>query len=152
MYYSRKLSLTGRRGFGHTKHVSILIFFLGFGLGGFFEYVFAMLLDFLEKKPLRINHHFTVLKRISLLSLPVWGLIAILFTNGTHSYVNIFLMSAIIGTILEGMLGKFIHRFFGVRIWTYKYGSIGNFTSLYSLPYWGAAGLVFVSIGKFFGL
>lgn len=131
---------------------TFMIFMIGFVVGGFIEYILTFLWEMLEKKPLKINHRFTVAKRVSLLSLPIWGLIALLFTKGSHSFVILFLLSAVIGTLLEGILGKFIKRFFGVRIWTYKYGAWGNFTSFYALPYWGAAGLVFALLGKVLGL
>ena len=130
----------------------LTIFFLGFLVGGCVEYAVALLFDFLEKKPLKINHTFTVGKKISLAVLPLWGILALLMTGVNASLLTLFIVSASVGTILEGILGRFFRKFFGVKIWTYKYGSIGNFTSMYSFPYWGAAGLVFASIGKFFGL
>ncbi len=120
---------------GNTESMhTLLIFLFGFSVGGFCEYLIMLLFDYLEKKPLKINHRFTIAKRISLLSLPVWGLIAMLFFKESYSYVNVFIASALIGTFLEGLLGRFIYRFFGVRVWTYKYGTIGKFTSVYSLP------------------
>lgn len=127
-------------------------FFIGFLVGGLIEYAVAFAFDFFEKKPLKINHRFTLGKRISLAALPLWGFLALLITGVNSSYISLFIFSAIVGTILEGLLGRFFRKFFGVKIWTYKYGSIGNFTSLYSLPYWGAAGLIFAYLGKFLGL
>lgn len=91
-------------------------------------------------------------KRISLLSLPVWGILAVILTNRAYSFLTLFIASALVGTILEGLLGKFLIKFFGVKVWTYKKGVIGDFTSLYAIPYWGAAGLFFGVLGKYFGL
>lgn len=121
-------------------------------MGGIIEYGLTFLLEFFEKKPIRINHRFTIGKKISLLSLPIWGILALLVTYRVYSYITLFLFSALVGTLLEGLLGKFFIKFFGVKVWTYKKGAIGNFTSLYAVPYWGAAGLVFGVLGKFFGI
>jgi uncharacterized membrane protein len=131
---------------------SIFIFFLGFFAGGLFEYVLTLVFDFFEKKPLRLSKKYTVGKKISLFSLPIWGLIALIFLKGTGSYVILFMYSAVIGTFLEGLMGLFIHKIFGVRLWTYHYGKIGNFTSIYSLPYWGVAGMMFALVGKIIGI
>jgi len=109
-------------------------------------------LELLERKPFRINHRFTIGKRISLVSLPIWGILALLFLHNGISYILLFFASALVGTILEGALGKFIRNTFGVKVWTYKKGTIGNFTSIYAIPYWGAAGLVFALLGKYIGL
>lgn len=128
------------------------LFFIGFTTGAFVEYSLAMLLDFFEKKPLRLPKAYTLGKKISLFSLPIWGLIALLFLKGTGSWVLLFLYSAVVGTFLEGLMGLAIHKIFGIRLWTYHHATIGNFTSLYSLPYWGAAGIVFTFIGKVIGV
>lgn len=130
----------------------LLVFFFGFFLGGIIEYLLTFLLEVLEKKPIRINHRFTVGKKVSLISLPIWGVLALLFTRDGMSYVALFAVSALVGTILEGVLGAFLRKVFSVKIWTYKKGSLGNFTSLYAIPYWGAAGLVFAFLGKLLGL
>lgn len=128
------------------------IFSIGFFSGAAVEYAIAMLFDLFERKPFRLPKKYTLGKKISLFTLPIWGLIALFFLKGTHSYVNLFLYSAVIGTLLEGLMGAAIHKIFGVRLWTYHHGSIGNFTSLYSLPYWGAAGIIFGFIGKVIGI
>lgn len=128
------------------------IFFVGFFSGAAVEYATALIFDFFEKKPFRLSKKYTLGKKISLFTLPIWGLIALFFLKGTHSYVYLFLYSAVVGTALEGLLGAAIHRIFGVRLWVYQHGKLGNFTSLYSLPYWGAAGIVFGFIGKIIGI
>jgi hypothetical protein len=128
------------------------IFWLGFSTGAICEYGFAILLDILEKKPLKISHKYTIGKKVSLLSLPIWGLIALFFFHGAAPYVRMFIYASVVGTILEGLMGAAIHKIFGIRIWTYHYGKIGNFTSIYSLPYWGVAGVLFAAIGKMLGV
>jgi len=130
---------------------SVLIFFVGMFLGGILEFLTVFLTDMLFHKKLRINHRFTYRKKISFFSLPIWGLLLLMF-NGSNKYVLVFLYSAVLGTLLEAGMGKLVTRIYGAKIWTYKRGALGDFTSIYSIPYWGAAGVVFASIGKVLGL
>jgi uncharacterized membrane protein len=130
----------------------LAVFFIGFFGGGILEYLMAIFMEILKRKPLRINHRFTLGKKISLISLPIWGILAILFTNGGIPYIMLFIMSAIVGTFFEFLVGKFFKKMFGVKIWTYRQGAIGSFTSFYSVPYWGAGGLVFAFLAKSMGL
>lgn len=137
---------------GNTGYMSpLIIFFIGMALGGLIEVLFAFLFDIAIGKPFRYNHRFTLGKKVSFFSLPIWGLLFLLFDKSTAS-VLVFLFAAAIGTLLEGLMGKGVSRIFGAKIWTYKRGSIGNFTSIYSIPYWGAAGVLFATLGKFLGL
>lgn len=128
-----------------------VLFASGFVTGGVCEYLLAMAIDFFEKKPLRLAKKYSLGKKVSLFLLPIWGLIALLFLKGSGSYVSLFIISALIGTFLEGLTGYLIYKIFGVRLWIYNHGKLGQFTSMYSLPYWGSAGLLFVSIGRHLG-
>lgn len=129
---------------------ALFLFFFGIFLGCLFDLLFGYLFDVVKHKPLKISHKFTILKKISLISLPIWGLIAVIAQE--KKLFLVFLYSAILGTLLEFLLGKFIYSIFGVKIWTYKHGALGRYTSIYSFPYWGAAGIVFATIGKLVGL
>src|SRR5258706_3186551 len=129
----------------------IVIFVISALLGGVLEVGFAFLYDLFSHKPLRINHKFTIGKKLNLISLPIWGLVGLIAMKNT-TWAFIFLWGAVVGTFAEFFLGKFLHREFGVRIWTYKHGAIDRYTSIYSIPYWGAAGIVFSLVGKAVGL
>lgn len=87
-----------------------------------------------------------------MISIPIWGILAVVIFSYQKQVLLIFIYSAIIGTILEYALGKFFYKYFGTKIWTYKHGSLGQYTSIYSIPYWGGAGLLFAMIARFAAL
>lgn len=60
-------------------------------------------------------------------------------------YLNIFLYSALFGTILEWLVGWWFHSIMGTRLWTYHRYDITRYTSFLSIPIWGIAG-VFLSL------
>lgn len=126
---------------------ALTIFAVGMIFGGMVELGFAFAFDIFTGKPFRLNHRFTLTKRISFFSLPIWGLLFLIFSKST-AYALVFFYAAVLGTVLEALMGKFVLHIFGTRVWTYKRGKIGDFTSIYSIPYWGAAGLIFAIIGK----
>lgn len=130
---------------------AILLFFLGMLLGGLLEYLFAFVFDLLLHKPLRINKRFTLGKKISFFSLPIWGILFVVFLH-SKEYALIFFYSAAIGTFLEAGMGKMTSRIYRAKIWVYKQGALGDYTSIYSIPYWGVAGVIFAALGKMLSL
>jgi hypothetical protein len=120
-------------------------------IGGILEYLFAFVLDIILHKPLRINKRFTLGKKVSFFSLPIWGILFIVFLH-SQIYALIFLSSAVLGTILEAGMGRMTSRIYGAKIWVYKHGALGDYTSIYSIPYWGVAGVIFAALGKTLGL
>lgn len=128
------------------------VFLLGMLLGGIFELLLSAIYDSVARRPFRIVHRLNLLKRISLLSLPIWGILAVIFVSNSLSYGVLFIYAAILGTLLEFLVGKFFYEFFGVNVWTYRHGAIGRYTSIYSIPYWGAFGLMFTWLVKFVGI
>lgn len=130
---------------------AIAIFFTGMLVGAIFELLVNIILDLLTGKPLRVNHRLNLTKRISMVSLPLWGLFALALNNYT-TYALLFLVSALAGTAAEWFLGTVFYRVFGIKIWTYHHGAIGEFTSIYSFPYWGGAIFFFWILIKNFGL
>lgn len=132
----------------------LTVFFLSLVLGCLLELAYAFFHEKFLGKPFRINHRLTLGKKISVLSLPFWGILGLIITQQGDliNYITLFLISAILGTLLEYGLGKFMLEAFGIRFWTYKYGSIGKFTSIYSIPYWGAVGFFFGFLMKLIGI
>lgn len=128
------------------------IFFVGMVLGLFGEVFVALLSEAIHHKPFRIHHTFSLGKQISLFLLPVWGILAVLLFGHSIGVVMLFFASAVVGTIFEFLTGYFFYRVFEVKIWTYKYGALGTFTSIYSIPYWGIGGILFFTVGKIFGI
>lgn len=128
----------------------LIVFFVGMGGGGMLELLYAHVHTKILGKPFRINHHLTLAKKLSIYSLPIWGLLALLVANDFPS-TKLFIYSAIVGTIFEFATGFVLYLVFGVRVWTYKYGSLGKFTSIYSIPYWGGAGIIFATLARIIG-
>ena len=87
-------------------------------------------------KPLKHLKNKRLFKNIVAVSIPILGLMALL-AQRKFSYVVLFFFFAVIGTILEYLLGKFLHLVEGRRVWVYQYLAIGQYTSWLSLPYWG---------------
>ena len=130
----------------------IELFILGMMIGLLFELIFTACFELLTKKPLRITKKFSWGKKFSLLSLPLWGIFAIVISTQNYSIVTLFLVAGVIGTILEAAGGYFFYRAYKSKIWVYKHGALGQFTSFYSFPYWGSMGLIFGVLAKSLGL
>src|SRR6185312_3889543 len=126
----------------------IITFFLGMAVGLFGEIFVALLSEALHHKPFRIHHTFSIGKRLSLVMLPIWGILAVFLVDHNASLVELFVASAIVGTVFEFLTGYFFLKVFQVKIWTYQHGTLGKFTSIYSIPYWGGGGLLFLAVAK----
>jgi hypothetical protein len=105
------------------------------------------LLEKIIGKPFKTNHRYSFGKHASLMSIPIYGLIALVI-NGNFDYVQLFLIGALVGTLAEFLAGKFFHIISGERVWTYKYLSLKGYTSLFAIPYWGGATLLFVALAR----
>lgn len=127
------------------------IFILGMLIGGGVELFISFLHHILFQKPVKTHHSFSLMKKVSLFSLPVWGFIA-LVVNQSHAYATLFVSAALVGPLIELLFGKTVHRLFGIKLWTYQYGAIGRYTSIYAIPYWGGTALLFALLAKLAGL
>ncbi len=131
--------------------LNLAVFLGGMAVGLLFEAIFMAISEKIHGKPIRVTHHFSFAKKISMWTLPIWGFVAVLSITSTH-YLLFFFIAAIGGTIAEFALGKFLELAFKTRIWTYKHGQLGKYTSLYSFPYWGAGGLFFLALAHLVGI
>lgn len=125
----------------------LIAFLGGMALGGILELLVMFVIEAITKKPLRITHRYSLWKKISLFSLPIWGVIGLLAVSDVN-VLKLFIVSALVGTVLEFLLGRGLKTIFGIKLWTYKHGQLGQFTSIYSFPYWGGAGFVFLALAK----
>ena len=82
-----------------------------------------------------------------MLSIPLWGMLALIVLKD-YPLAILFLFSALMGTIAEFLLGFFHHSIDGHRVWQYNAGNIGLYTSYYSIPFWGGAGLMFYGLSR----
>jgi len=62
--------------------------------------------------------------------------------------LNLFLLSALVGFMLEYIIGLTYHKTLNRRLWKYKRLSVGGYTSLLTLPIWGVAGIIFWMLAK----
>lgn len=106
------------------------IFLVGMGFGFFLEILFLYLFELIMHKPLRFHKRFSLGQRVSLMSLPIWGLLAVLIFTRNDSFIRLFIISAIAGTCFEFIIGYFFYKVFHIKIWTYKHGALGQFTSI----------------------
>lgn len=127
------------------------LFFLTVGFGLILEVVFFFSVSKLIGKPFRVQKKYSFIKHSSLMSIPIWGLIALVIT-GYYDYVQLFLAGAFVGTLAEYCFGRFFYRIEGKKIWIYQYGTFSGYTSIFSIPYWGGATLLFVALYKILGL
>lgn len=127
------------------------VFILGMLIGTSIEILLNFGYEIIFKKKLRIHHRFGLMGRLSLFSIPIWGMLALILAN-ENKHLSLFLYAGFLGPLLELSAGKAFHRIFGVKLWTYKYGAIAKYTSIYAVPYWGGAALLFVLLARLAGL
>lgn len=127
------------------------LFFTVILCGILLEVVTFLLLEKIIGKPFRIQHKYDFCKHASLMSIPIWGLISLIITRH-FNYAQLFIVGAIVGTGAEYLFGRFFHKVEGKKIWTYSYGTFAGYTSIFSIPYWGGATLLFVLLAKMLGV
>jgi uncharacterized membrane protein len=59
-----------------------------------------------------------------------------------------FVSSAIVGSILEYIVGFVYHQIFHKRLWVYSNYNLHGYVSYLGIPIWGTAGMVFWLLGK----
>ncbi len=125
----------------------LILFFIVIFFGLLIEKLVFLFLENLIGKPFRTNHKYSLGKHVSLMSIPILGLIALLIA-GHNNYAALFVGGAIVGTLAEFLCGKIFHSIEGQRVWTYRYWSFSGYTSIFSIPYWGGAALALLALSK----
>lgn len=120
---------------------NLLLFLTMFGVGALLEVVFAEGHYFFTKKHAGENHY-TIRKYIFFLFFPALGFFLLIGRAGMDIIFYFFLF-AILGTILEWVIGYSYHMIVGQRLWTYHRGDIRKYSSWLAVPIWGFIGLVF---------
>lgn len=120
------------------KYSVIALLLLVVSLGGIFgAYLFG-----------RRTKRFRWSEYIALLSAPVLGSLSLSYFYG-RGIIYLFLISSIVGFVLEYSLGFAYHKTLNKRLWTYDRYPVGGYTSLLTFPMWGVAGIVFWLLIKF---
>lgn len=124
-----------------------MAFLLGITIGALCDALIACFYHLLSHKSF-VNHpRFGNANKLALISLPIWGVLGLVATQN-FSYVWFFVIAALVGTLLEIIAGELFKRLFGVTIWSYRHAKITHYTSLYVIPYWGGAALVFLILAQ----
>lgn len=63
-----------------------------------------------------------------------------------------FILSSAAGFFMEYMIGLAFHKTLNRKLWRYERLSVGEYTSLLSIPVWGIAGVMFYFLSKIIGL
>ena len=69
--------------------------------------------------------------------------------------IYLYAVSAVVGFLLEFLLGFFYHQTLNKKLWVYDseaYAIWNGYTSLLTFPMWGLAGVIFWHLGKIVGL
>jgi hypothetical protein len=132
---------------------SNLIIFLGIIVFGVGIEVFLSKIYFHEEGGAKKKHqiiHFKFSRYLFLLSIPLLGVILMYFIVGI-SILESFFLFALLGTGLEYLVGYCYQAVVGQRLWTYYKYSLGEYTSLLSIPLWGLCGTLVFLLSKVIG-
>jgi hypothetical protein len=66
--------------------------------------------------------------------------------------LELFLISGVVGLMMEYGMGRSYHKTLNRRLWTYNRYSLGGYTSWLVLPLWGIAGVIFWLLSTKIGL
>lgn len=79
--------------------------------------------------------------------MPLVALFVLVFFKGI-SILEVFLLFAFCGPILEWLIGYAYHAFIGQNLWTYHRYAITGYTSFLTLPFWGIGGVLFYMLAQ----
>jgi len=115
--------------------------FLGLTLLGFYSaYLYGH-----KTRKFRWDEYFAII------IYPILGTIGFAYFVDGRIFI-LFLVSSVLGFALEYVVGRTYHLTLNERLWKYKRMSISGYTSILSIPIWGAAGVIFWFAGKIIGL
>lgn len=122
--------------------VSIVVLILAIvSIGGFVgAYLFG-----------RKTKNFRWSEYIALLAAPVFGSLSLSYFYGVK-IIYLFLISSVVGFILEYSVGLAYHKTLNKRLWTYDRYSVGGYTSFLTFPMWGVVGIIFWLISRYIGI
>jgi hypothetical protein len=82
---------------------------------------------------------------------PILGVLVLSYFEGLKILLY-FLVCALIGFFLEIRLNVNFEKILGEKFYVYRKLTLKGYSSILTLPFWGAAGTVFLTIAKIFGL
>lgn len=82
---------------------------------------------------------------------PFVGLVILALLEGSKVII-FFVLSAAVGFLAEFTFGLLFDKTLGRKLWLYKKCAVKGYTSPLSLPFWGAAGIIFLALAKLLNL
>jgi len=84
----------------------------------------------------------------------VWPIVAVIILALVYGgkILSLYCVSALFGFFAEYGFGFLYEKVLNSKLWTYHRLSVGGYTSLLSIPVWGAAGVIFWVLSKVVGL
>ncbi len=129
--------------------LQLLILFIILAFGGLLlEAVTMQLWERLGHKKHKTYHYTHGRYLYSLLFPSIATFIA--FSEVGFSLIYLFLLFCLLGTAAEWFLGLVFHRILGHRMWRYYKYSLGTYTSLLAIPFWGMGGVLFWLVMRVF--
>lgn len=123
--------------------------FLGLIIGGvLIEALISQLHFYITKKHFK-KYHFSAGRYIFLLLFP---LAATLFLASRVGFklINVFIAFAIVGPLIEWLIGFSYEMVVGHKLWSYYRYNINSYTSFLAIPLWGLAGVLFWLLAQAF--
>ena len=77
-----------------------------------------------------------------LLTFPLLAVAWTVYQTGI-TVLLVFVIFSFAGMFIEFLIGFSYHRVVGERLWTYHHVSLCGYTSIFSIPLWGLAGVMF---------
>lgn len=78
---------------------------------------------------------------------PILGVLVLSYFEGIRILLY-FLICGVIGFILEIRLNLNFEKILGEKFYIYKKLTLKGYSSILTLPFWGTAGIVFLTIAK----
>ncbi len=125
-----------------------LLFFVFVAFGVFLEDIGNKLYKKIAKRPQR-TIHFSIGRYLFLLLVPLLSVLFMTFIHGL-SIIQAYILFAIVGTLLEWLVGFSYHQIVGQKLWTYHRYSLTGYTSFLATPIWGLAGVLFLLLIRSF--
>lgn len=119
------------------------LFFLSLLVGTLLlEALVSQIHYFLTGKGFR-KYHFSLVRYLFVLLPPLIATVYLVLAGDEGAaLLKFFVAFAVIGTILEGLVGFVYQMTVGHRLWSYHRYAICGYTSLLAIPYWGFVGVL----------
>ncbi len=122
------------------KPLPTLILFVTLLIGGaMIESIFSR---FYRRGKAKHPSHFYLSRYLYLMSMPLLAMIVLYLLSGMTP-IRIFIIFALLGPVLEWLIGFAYESVVGQKLWTYHRFAISGYTSFLTMPIWGLGAIIF---------